>query len=301
MVEIPLPVRRQTVSAVGLAENDPYGQQSVVSDVNGWKATLNLRFEPTPDKTVLRRSHQGPLMVQRPFYPEGETCHAYVLHPPGGIVGGDHLTVDAVCVSGARGLVTTPGAAKYYGSDGRLAQQQQHISVGDSALEWMPQESIYFDRCLAAQTTRIDLSAGSRFIGWDINCFGRPAGDHLFKSGQVSIRMEVFVDGEALLLERLKVSGDADLHKISGMRGATVNGTMIAISSDNYGQELLDSIRNALPPQNLFSATLIDRLLLIRYLGHSAEEARHGFACAWQVLRPTIIQRQVVVPRIWAT
>lgn len=266
-----------------------------------WRASLNLRFEPSASKTILRRSHRGPLMVQRPFYPEGETCHAYVLHPPAGIVGGDHLMVKATCQSGARGLVTTPGAAKFYGSDGRLAQQEQHISVGDSMLEWLPQETIFYNRCNAKQITRVNLSAESRFIGWEVNCFGRPAGDQLFESGRISSRMEIYMEGTALLLERLKVTGSADLEMNSGMRSASVNATMIAISPGLYAAELLDRVRDTFSRKDLFSATLIDSLLVIRYLGHSAEEARYGFICVWHALRPTIIQRQVVVPRIWAT
>ena len=113
--------------------------------------------------------------------------------------------------------------------------------------------------------------------------------------------MEIYMEGTALLLERLKVTSAADLEMNSGMRSASVNATMIAISPGLYVAELLDRVRDTFSRNDLFSATLIDSLLVIRYLGHSAEEARHGFICVWRALRPTIIQRQVVVPRIWAT
>jgi urease accessory protein len=58
----------------------------------GWQASLNLSFANRFNKTLLvQRKHSGPLTVQRPFYPEGDVCHVYLLHPPGGIVGGDEL------------------------------------------------------------------------------------------------------------------------------------------------------------------------------------------------------------------
>lgn len=266
-----------------------------------WKARLALSFEPTEHKTVLRRKHNGPLMVQRPFYPEGPVCHGYVLHPPGGIVGGDRLSIDVQCASDSAGLVTTPGATKYYGSDGRLAQQHQHIVVHDSDFEWMPQESIFFDRCIASQQLRIDLRTNSRFIGWDINCFGRPAGNHQFCTGDVSSRFDVYINEQPILLERLRVNGKQDVARISGLRGATTIATMVAYSPDPFMPELLEHVRNAINQTPQFSVTQLDKILVVRYLGGSSEQAREGFIAVWRILRPIVMQRQAVLPRIWAT
>ena len=61
----------------------------------GWKAKLYLKFIEENNKTILnKRSHQGPLQVQKAFYPEASgACHVYILHPPGGVVGGDSFDV----------------------------------------------------------------------------------------------------------------------------------------------------------------------------------------------------------------
>ena len=102
------------------------------------------------ERTVLaRRRHHGPLVVQRPFYPEPNgTCHLYVLHPPGGVVGGDRLSVDVRLARGAaRALLTTPAAAKFYRTQGLRAAQRLHMRVGaGSRLEWLPQENIVYRR-----------------------------------------------------------------------------------------------------------------------------------------------------------
>ena len=114
---------------------------------SGWKAELKLRFSRTVNKTVLsERSQKGPLTVQRPFYPEGECCHVYVLHPPGGIVSGDQLAIAINVDENAKALITTPGASKFYRSSGEQAFQTIALSINEGAtLEWLPQETIIFE------------------------------------------------------------------------------------------------------------------------------------------------------------
>ena len=123
-------------------------------------------------------SHRGPLVVQRPFLPEGPgVCHVYVLHPPGGLVGGDELTIDVEVDAGAHALVTTPAASKVYRTTGAVARQVQRLRVaGGATLEWLPQEAILYDGARAALETRVELATGARFIGIDAVCFGLPGG-----------------------------------------------------------------------------------------------------------------------------
>ena len=112
---------------------------------SGWEASLELGFERRAERTVLaQRRQRGPLAVQRTFHPEGDTCHLYLLHPPGGVAGGDRLVIDTRLKPGARALVTTPGATKFYNSIGPEASQLQRFSIDEGCLEWLPQENIFF-------------------------------------------------------------------------------------------------------------------------------------------------------------
>lgn len=112
----------------------------------GWLADIALRYELKRGKTCLtEKRHLGPLMVQRPFYPEQGVAHTYLLHPPGGVVGGDTLSININVQPYAHALLTTPGATKFYRSAGGTASQTQTLTVAQEGfLEWLPQENIFF-------------------------------------------------------------------------------------------------------------------------------------------------------------
>src|SRR6185369_3777298 len=142
--------------------------------VSSWKASLTLGFSFLEHKTVLsEKRHEGPLVVQKALYPEGpDICHAIVVHPPGGIAGGDELRLQARTAAGASALLTTPGATKWYRSAGPRATQSITFDVRGQ-LEWLPQETIVFDGALAETEIEADLAAAAGLIGWDIVCLGR--------------------------------------------------------------------------------------------------------------------------------
>src|SRR6185295_7089615 len=141
--------------------------------VSSWKANLALEFRSENGRSTLsRKTHDGPLVVQKPLYPEGgEVCHAIVVHPPGGIAGGDELSLKINVGDNASALLTTPGAAKWYRSAGAWAKQNAVFDV-QGQLEWLPQETIVFDGALAQTAYDAKLGAEAGIIGWDIVCLG---------------------------------------------------------------------------------------------------------------------------------
>ena len=172
-----------------------------------WSAYLNLEFLRGADRTLMvPRRRYGPLSVQRPFYPEGDCCHVYLLHPPGGVVGGDRLDIDIKIQSGAQGLVTTPGAGKFYLSAGDTAQIRQAFSLAaDSSLEFMPQENIYFPGARVHSRTDIDLDVSSSLVLWEKHCFGLPANHEAFSDGQVITELHLRRQGQLVYTEKQRV------------------------------------------------------------------------------------------------
>jgi urease accessory protein len=264
----------------------------------GWKASLSLSFEVGPTRTFVRREHTGPLGVQRPFYPEATVAHVYLLHPPGGVVGGDKLSIDARVCENAAGLVTTPGATKFYRSNGKLSTVDQQLEVNGGSLEWFPQENIFFNGCHAALTTTIALSNDAAFAGWDIQCYGRPAGNKPFIDGSVCNTLTVLVNDAPVFCDRQVVDINHPLSHSTTYRSSTVSGTLLL---NRIPAESCDMARSTLGNSSDFFVTNVDSLLVVRYLGSSAEEAKRGFCAVWSQMRCLINQRPPCVPRIWAT
>lgn len=270
---------------------------------SGWSARLALRFESRGGGTVLAwREHHGPLAVQKPFYPEQEACHVYLLHPPGGVVGGDQLAVHVHVDNGAHALVTTPASTKFYRSAGELAVQEQRLDVAPHGiLEWLPQDTILFARSRVTTTTQVHLAPSARFIGWEILCLGRPAAGELFNDGICRQRFELWRVDAPLLVERASLIGGSRLLKAAwGLDARTVYGTLVATPAT---QPMLEFARAGVQPaaDELFSATLIEKTLVCRYLGHSAEAARQQFAMAWSLIRPVMLGLAACPPRVWST
>jgi urease accessory protein len=284
----------------------PAALRSEQSAGSGWTAELDLGFRWQDGRTVLStRRHSGPLMVQRPFYPEGDVCHVYVLHPPGGIVGGDVLTCRIDVDARAHALVTTPAATKFYRSDGPVAHQRQSIRLVRGTCEWLPQEGIYFANARARVATRIDLDPESRFIGWDMACFGRPANGQALQQGEVYQAFELWREDQPLFVDRLHVQGgNVDVMQGAwGLHGNAVVATLLAYPAR---PEDLEEARAVLAQWDAdgatrTSASLVDGVLVVRSLASRTDWVKDIFVALWQALRPRVLGRSAAVPRIWAT
>ncbi|MYN04070.1 urease accessory protein UreD [Pseudoduganella sp. DS3] len=266
-----------------------------------WRASLVLGYQRSGAATRLaRREHSGPLRVQKALYPEGEAvCHTILVHPPGGIVSGDELAIDVVAGAGAHALLTSPGAAKWYRSTGKAARQHVRIQLADGArLEWLPQETIFYDNAEAHLQQEVELAAGARYVGCDILCFGREASGERFDRGCVRQQLQVRQEGRLLWWDQgvLRGGGSA-MRSPHVLDGATVSATLLAVGQA-ADAGLVAQLR-ALHPE--LGVTHLKSILVVRYLGHDAEHARHLMAQAWQTMRPAWIGRAAVQPRIWTT
>lgn len=270
----------------------------------GWRARLALGFALRGTRTALvRRSHRGPLVFQKPLYPEGDAvCHGIIVHPPAGIAGGDELLLDVEVEEGGHALLTTPGAGKWYRSAGARSRVAQRIQVGpDGVCEWLPQEGIVYDRALGDLVSEVDLAAGAVYLGMEMWCLGRTGSGERFLAGELTLATRIRREGRPLWLERGRLrGGSALLTSAAGLAGQPVTATLLA-AAPCFPAGLLESCRDQRPAAGEGAVTLLPGLLVARYRGPACEPGRAWMVALWRRLRPALIGRPATVPRIWKT
>nr|A1SYX8.2 RecName: Full=Urease accessory protein UreD [Psychromonas ingrahamii 37] len=292
---------------------------------NQWLAHLMLEFSDTPVGTQLTRTkRKGPLSVQKAFYPEGPDCaHIYLLHPPAGIVSGDELRIGIDVKKNAHLLFTTPGAGRFYRAredltigDSQQTQITQFDLEAQAKCENFPQETIVYEGADGFNSVDINLTSTSVYLGWDITCLGLPNSDQTFIKGKYCQLNRLFCDAKLIYHDRISLSPSNNLlaHP-AGLAGNTVFATFLAYAPilhnnpehSNKPQQhkaLVMQIRakiTAESAQEKVSITEINGLLVIRYLGHHAQECKQLFISLWQLLRPLLLNKTAVQPRIWHT
>lgn len=268
-----------------------------------WLASLCLKFEKRKNKTVAAQvKHVGPLRIQRPFYPEEDgTCHVYLLHPPGGVVGGDELNFAIQLKEHAECFMTTPGATKIYRSESESFVNQDLVIAANATLQWLPQENIVFDQAISKIQTRLHLAATSRVFYWDVCCLGRPSITERFRQGCLRQSVALYRAGKPVIIEKNQFAGGQDImHAVWGLQSHYVNALAIMTDNKNHG---VAAYRQGLDVQGnqLLGLTCKNGFIICRYLGDSTEQAKAIFTRLWQRWRKLELQKEDLTPRIWNT
>ncbi|MBT8765503.1 urease accessory protein UreD [Metapseudomonas boanensis] len=266
-----------------------------------WHAELELGYarDCAATRPSLRR-HKGPLRVQKHLHAEGpEVCQHIIVHPPGGIAGGDRLGISARVGERAWAQLTSPGAAKWYRASGPAYQRLDLKVEAGATLEWLPQETIVFSGAQAELSTRIELAESARLFYWDMVALGRPASGECFAEGHFQAHLDIHRGGKLLWHERQRITGnDGLLDSPIGLAGQPVFATLIATGT--IDSELLERCRE-LPCQGRGNLTQLPGLLVARCLAGQALHARTWLISLWRQLRPALLGRDAVPPRIWST
>lgn len=271
----------------------------------GWQGFLSFSFVKEGEKTVIRdKKHFGPLVLQRPYYQELDRPSVLVLHPPGGVVGGDSLELKVRFLPGAKGSVSTPAATKFYRSDGRLATQVQTLTLSQGVeAEWLPQETLFFNQSNVQNTLKIMLEdAHNKFIAWDLTGLGRPASSEGFEQGQLQQTLELWIDNQLFFLDRMQLTPQSPLlNSACGLSGQTLFATALFYQPDEAKQKNLLVALQAVDWPLSVGVTQLGALVVLRVLATELDEIKQVLWMAWGLARPLILGCPVVKPRIWNT
>lgn len=276
-----------------------------------WYAQLELGFCFENSRTIMsHRKHHGPVRVQKMLWPEKTgVCHAIIVHPPAGIAGGDHLTFEIETKDQAHAVVTTPGAGKWYKTNGKQAFQHIHLHVKDqSILEWVPQETMLFNGALAHSETHIHLDNAASFIGWDMLVLGRQARAERFVQGSYYNQFKLWREHKLLVADTLYFEGeDRWLSSCLGMNNQAVMGSFWAAAPEKYRssfylEQQLELIRELMMRmQAPVTLTLLDDVVSARFLGNDVRHCHDAFAAIRAKLRRYWFDLEEEFPRIWKT
>jgi urease accessory protein len=274
-----------------------------------WHAQLQIDYQRSQDRSVARHTHTGPLRVLQSLYPEGEAvCHNVLVHPPGGLVGGDTLDIGVTVGCGAHGLITTPGATRFYRSQGELAIQRTRLSLhGKARLEWLPLEAICYNQCLAENHLTVTLEPEAEFMGWDVTALGLPLAHQPFVNGHLLQHIEV----PGVWLERGRLQ--ADDHRLMdgplGLAGHRSMASLFFVAGEKLERtrraQALDVARDVIGAHALRATAGVTspdgQVVVVRVLAPVVEPAMDLLRQVWGQWRQHFWGMQAPRPRIWAT
>jgi len=183
----------------------------------GRAGTLRLEYEQREGRTIVARSHcTTPWHLLPPIYLD-ETGAAYTLlvNPSGGLVGGDHLSIEMDVHDGAHVIISTPSANRVYRSQGERSEQEIKLTVGPGAvLEWFPEHTIPFAESRFRQKLHATLAPGATILLWDALASGRMANGERWAFADLENDIRITTASGGLLTERYLLDQKSGLGRV---------------------------------------------------------------------------------------
>lgn len=274
-----------------------------------WHARLRLDYMHEAGRSVVRFDHSGPLRILRSMYPEGAgICHNVLVHPPGGLAGGDTLDIALTAGPGSHALVTTPGATRFYRSLGEPALQHTRIRLeADARLEWLPLETICYSGCLAENRLEFALAPGAELLAWDVTAFGLPAAGQAFERGR--FRQHIQMPGRWLECGVVDAADTLLLDGPLGLAGRRCMASLFFCTGSplhrTRQEQALECARALMQTHGLrqFAGATApnQQVVVVRVLSPLVEPALDLLRRVWAAWRTELWQIAAQTPRIWST
>ena len=249
---------------------------------------------------VARLYQRSPCRVAFPRPDPGDPALAVLLTTSGGLAGGDRIALSVTAEPGAAATVATAAAEKIYRSLGADCTVAVKLEAGAGAwLEWLPQETILFDRARLRRRVGAEVAPSGRLLAAEMFVFGRVARGELFREGLLFESWRVRRGETLVWADALRLDGDiaAALARPASFGGADALTTIVYAGADAERHlALARDLAEAAPCRA--GATLVNGILLARALG-GAGEVRATLANIVGGLRHASAGLPPSLPRVW--
>lgn len=261
------------------------------------QGALRVGFEQRGDATMMRDSYQaGCLRVRLPRRPESDRPCAIILNTAGGLADGDSIVQNLRWADGTCATVTTQAAEKVYRALSAGCRIQTCIDVEPGAdAEWLPQETILFDRAWLERDARIMLAADVSFLGLEAIVLGRAAMGERMTHGRLRDRMRIYRSGRLIYADALEIGGDVDTLMRRAAIGDGAGAMAVIVHASTRAASLLEPVRDALAvSRGHAAASSWNGLLAVRLLAPDGATLRADIIAALSALRSGR-----PLPRVW--
>jgi len=258
------------------------------------EARLGVRADGA--RTRLRENYQsGCARIRFPRHAADAPLEGVFVNTAGGITGGDRIAYAVTVEAGARAMVTTQAAERIYKRSAGVADLATTLTVAaGGALDWLPQETILFDRSATRRTITADVAADATLIAAEAIVLGRTAMGEAARDVIFHDSWRIRRGGRLVFADGLRLDGDT-VAALAG--GATGNGaiaiaTVLCVAGD--AEARLEAVRAALADAPAEAgASAWNGMLTARILAGSGQTLRAALACVIETLRGQ------PMPRVW--
>lgn len=294
---------RQTSAATSQFNADPRSVGSdTTPDLPRGNGVAELIFEAKGGRTQVRHLYQeAPCRVLFPRTYRGELITGVLLTTSGGLTGGDRVRIQLSTGAHAKGMVTSQAAEKIYRSTAAPCVIDTDIETEPGSwLEWMPQETILFDRSRLRRSTSITAHAGSEIIAGDMVTLGRLAHGEVFARGSLRDGWKVSYDGRVAWLDRLVLhdTPKPSLQHAAGFDGSRAMATFLYIGdkADSHVAAARGLLRHS--PIRC-GVTCVNNVLIARFLAAEPQVLRVEYSRFWSRFRAAVKGLPARVPTVW--
>ena len=261
------------------------------------RGTLHIAFRDRDGTTALADLRQEGCLKARFPRPTGWT-EAVTLNTSGGIAGGDRLSSTLQIAQNARATFSAQAAERFYRA--LPADPPAHVRTSitlqaGAAAEWLPQESILFDRCALDRALQIDMAADACFLGVECLVFGRALMGETVRQARLSDTIRIRRDGRLILHDAIRLNGDvaATLARSASGKGAGAVATLAYVAPDAASR--LHTLRDAWTNTPVeAAASTWNNMLVGRIVASDAASLRTTLVAGLNILRDGR-----ALPRVW--